>query len=72
MTANGSVTIWKSQGMRCVLVPQPGWCYFQVQLVRGTELLDVQAVKTLDAAYPIARRWQLEGRPRLHPISAAA
>jgi hypothetical protein len=72
MTVNGSVTIWKSRGVRCVLVPQQIWRYFQVQLIRGTEVIAVQAVKTLDAAYPIARRWQLETRAPLHPASAAA
>ena len=72
MTANESVTIWKSQGIRCILVPQPGWCYFQVQLVQGTKVLDVQAVRTLEAAYPIARRWQLNGHRAFHPTSAAA
>jgi hypothetical protein len=72
MTVNGSVTIWKSQGLRCVLVPQPDWGYFQIQLIRGTNLLDVQAVKTLDAAYPIARRWQVESRAPFSSISAAA
>ena len=66
------MTIWKSQGVRCVLVPQPRWRYFQIQLIRGMEVLAVQAVKTLEAAYPIARRWQLETRAPLHAMSAAA
>ena len=72
MAVNGSVTIWKSQGLRCVLMPQPDWGYFQIRLIRGTDLLNVQAVKTLEAAYPIARRWQAESRAPFGSISAAA
>ena len=72
VTVKGSVTIWKSQGVRCVLVPQPDWGYFQLHLIRGNQILEMQAVKTLDDAYPIARRWQLEGRSPSGSASAAA
>jgi hypothetical protein len=58
--------------MRCVLVPQPDFGYFQVQLVRGADIIDVQPVKTLDAAYPIARAWQVEHGAQYHATSAAA
>ena len=58
--------------MRCVLVPQPDWNYFQIQLIRGTDLLEVQAVKTLEAAYPSARRWQVESRAPFCSLAAAA
>jgi hypothetical protein len=54
-----------------VLVPQRYSRYFQVQLVRGSDVLDVRAVKTLEDAYPIARRWQLESRVPLGPTSTA-
>jgi hypothetical protein len=72
MTVNGSVTIWKSQGtaMRSGAAAPLG--LLPVQLIRGTDILDVEAVKTLDAAYPIARRWQVECRALFPSISAAA
>ena len=72
MTVQTSVTLWKSTGVRCVLVPQPDLGYYQVQLIRGGECLNVQAVETVDAAYPIARRWQLEHRAADDSRSTAA
>jgi hypothetical protein len=58
--------------MRCVLVPEHDFRSFEVQLIRGRERLDVQTVTSVDAAYPIARRWQLENRAPRQSTSTAA
>ena len=60
-------------GVQCLLVPrlEPESECFEVQLIRGRNVLDVQIVSSVEAAYPIAQRWQLENRSR-DSISAAA
>jgi hypothetical protein len=74
MTVHRSVTLWKNLGVRCLLVPrlEPESECFEVQLIRGRNLLDVQIVSSVEAAYPIAQRWQLENRSRRDSTSAAA
>jgi hypothetical protein len=74
MTVHRTVTLWKNLGMRCLLVPrnQAGSDSFEVQLIRGQHILDVRVVADVDAAYPIAQRWQLENRSQRDSTAIAA